>query len=186
MAADIPTNEPTVFNAGSTVKFTISLADYLPSDGWTLSYALVNAAKQIAWTGTNNNDGTHLIKIAAATTAAYPPGIYNRQAYVTNGAERYDISADTVEIKPNFAVQTTGYDARSDTKIALDAITAVLKKRASRDQMAYSIAGRSLSKTPLNDLIALHKRFLAMYQAEVNREKRKQGKNTGNTILTRM
>ncbi len=186
MAADIPAVEPAEFNAGSTVKFTIALSDYLPADGWTLSYVLIKTTNQITWSGSNNGDGAHLINIAATLTAAYAPGIYNWQSYITKGAERYDIAAGQLEIKPNFAAMSSGYDGRSDVKIALDAITAVLKNRASQDQQAYTISGRSLSRTPLNDLISLHKRYLAMYRAELDRERKKQGKPVSSTILTKL
>ena len=47
--ADIPSTEPAVFTAGDTLKFTRSLADYPASEGWVLSYTLVNADAKISF-----------------------------------------------------------------------------------------------------------------------------------------
>lgn len=49
----------------------------------------------------------------------------------------------------------------------LNAIEATIERRASTDQMSYTIDGRSLSRTPIADLLALRDR----YKAEVAREK---------------
>lgn len=177
MAADIPTSEPAVFNAGSTVKFTRELSDYLPADGWTLSYALVKAGALITWTGTNNGDGTHLVNITAAITAGYTAGTYSWQSYVTKGsgasASREDISRGVIEIKPNFATQTGGYDGRSDTKIILDAIIATIKGTATKEEQEMTVAGQTLKLRSVDDLIALHKRYLGLYLAEQGKLVRK-------------
>lgn len=169
MAADIPTKEPEKFNAGSTVKFTKNIPDYLPADGWTLSYSLVKDGKQISWSGANNGDGTHLVNISAASTANYTAGIYNWQSYVTKAGERYDIGAGVIEIKPNFAAQASGYDGRSDVKITLDAIVAMLKGIPTSNQWLWKINGKEVERYNLPDLIALHKRYLALYAAEQGR-----------------
>jgi hypothetical protein len=162
----IPTTIPATITAGSTVKFTQSLPDYLPADGWVLSYALVMAGKIITWSGTDNGDGQHLINVNANGTKDYAKGIYNWQSYVTKGGDRFDIASDVIEVKPNFATQNTGYDARSDVKITLDNITAVLKGTATKEQLEYTVAGRTLKLRPLPELIMLHKRYLALYAAE--------------------
>lgn len=130
---EIPTVEPSVFVAGDTLKFTREHSDYLPADGWVLSYAMVNASAQIAITGSDNGDGTHLINVAAATTASWSVGVYRWQAYVTKSAtsERYRVGIGEIEIRTNFAAQTSGYDARSTWVQTLDALEAAMLTLAS-------------------------------------------------------
>ena len=61
-------------------------------------------------------------------------------------------------------------------------IQAVIEGRATRDQESYSIAGRSLSRTPLEEL---HK-FEAIYKSRVfqeeQNERMKRGQGTGGQV----
>ena len=80
MAYDIPTDIPTLFTAGDTLKFTKELADYLPADGWTLTYSLVKSSAQIQFSASDNGDGTHLVNVATTTTDDWTAGDYRWQA----------------------------------------------------------------------------------------------------------
>jgi hypothetical protein len=136
-------------------------------------------------TATDNGDGTHLVNLAPATTAAYTAGKYRWQAYVSDSDDRYLVDSGTIEIKPNFAVQTNGYDDRGHVKTVLDAIEAVIEGRATKDQMSYSIAGRSLSLTPIPDLIVLREKYKAEYANEVRAERIANGLGHIGKILVR-
>jgi hypothetical protein len=70
------------------------------------------------------------------------------------------------------------YDGRSDNQKALDAIEAVLARRATLDQQRYTINNRELWRTPIIELIKLR----SFYAAAVAREKRK---NSGNRTFGR-
>ena len=177
---NVLTDVPAEIIAGNSVSWILSLSDY-HAPSWVLTYALVKDGKKLAITGTD--DGTdHLVELAASTTAAYAAGTYHYQAYVTNStlSERYVVDSGTIEVLPNFATQTAGYDDRTHAKVALDAIEAVLENRATKDQEAYSIAGRSLSMTPISDLLQLRD----YYRREYNQEQRKVA-NTSNQIKVR-
>ena len=185
MAAEIPKIEPTEITAGDTLKFTISLSDYLPADGWTLSYALVNKDNQIDITGSDNGDGSHLISVAKATTKGWVAGTYDWQAYVDNGTERYKVREGQLEILADFASQSN-YDARSHVKKVLDAVEAVLEGRASKDQESYTINGRSLSRTSIPDLMKLRDRYRAEYENEIRAERIARGLGHSGIIRVRM
>lgn len=60
--------------------------------------------------------------------------------------------------------------------------TAILKGQATKDQMAYTIAGRRLDKTPIPDLWIMHDRFKSEYQAELKAEKINNGLATDRVI----
>lgn len=185
MTATIPLHEPASFNAGDTVKWRISVPDYLPADGWVLSYALVQSTNQKTISGTNNGDGTHLATITAANSATYTAGIYFYQAYVTLSAERYKVREGRVEVKPNFAAATTGVDARSHVKTVLDALEATLANKASRDQLNYTINGTTIAKLTPADIIKWHSHYSTMYRQELAAENVAKGEALGNMIRVR-
>ena len=73
----------------------------------------------------------------------------------------------------------------SHAERVLAAIEAVLERRASTDQMNYSIEGLSLARTPITDLLTLRDR----YKAEVTRQKQaaafKEVPGRGRQVFTR-
>ena len=185
MTAEIPTTEPKSVTAGDTVQWNKdSLSDYLASAGWTLTYALRNAAGKIDITASANGGG-YSVSVAAATTADWVAGQYSWQAYVTKAAERFKVGSGTIEVLPNFATENS-FDDRSHAKTVLDAIEAVIESRASVDQESYSIMGRSLKRTPMADLLKLRDKYKALYLMEQNAENAKNGKPGKNRILARL
>lgn len=101
------------------------------------------------------------------------PGDYRWSLYclhTTNGGKSLiDTGRTEVAIDPT---SDSASDTSTHASRVLEAIEAVLEKRATSDQMSYSIAGRSLSKTPIADLIMMRDR----YRAELKAEKGQQPK----------
>ncbi|MBT9168614.1 MAG: hypothetical protein DDT19_01961 [Syntrophomonadaceae bacterium] len=176
--------EPTVLVAGDTWRWDRNDLSEYPASTWILTYFLLRTGRQIVITATANGNFFR-VNVPASVTATYPAGVYNWHAYVSRGVERFKVDEGTLEIKPNYAAQTTGFDARSDVKKILDAIEAALLGRATADQMSYSIGGRSISKIPITELIAFRDRFRIEYQREIDAEKIKNGLGTGKKILVR-
>ena len=164
VSIDILTEEPTEITAGDTVTWKISLSDFLASDSWVLTYALVKTNKLIEITASADGDD-HLVEELPTTTADWDPGIYHYQAYVTKGTERYQVGEGTIEVLEDFAA-STGYDNRSHAKKVLDAIEALLEGKADQDQLSYSIGGRSLSRFSWDELISARNTYRSMYVAE--------------------
>ena len=177
---DIPEKEPFSFIAGDTVKWTKTLDDYLASDSWVLTYYLVMDGDQKTIVATTSGDD-HLITITAADSANYTPGIYHYQARVTKGSEAYTVAEGAIEVKPNFEAQTSGYDNRSHVKKTVDALEAVILGKASKDQLSYSIAGRSISRLSPGELIE----WRDTYRAEYNKELRRAGRLRPSKIQVR-
>jgi len=182
---NINTTEPDAFVAGNTVKFTKSLPDYLPADGWVLSYAFVKDGDQQLVTATDNGDGLHLITISAADSAKFKDGIYHYQASVSKGGERYQVVNNRLEVKPNFATQTKGFDSRSHVKKVLDALEAVFEKKATKDQASYTIGDKSISRLTPAELINWKNHYQRLYNAELKSERIKNGEAAGNKIRVR-
>jgi hypothetical protein len=153
--------------AGDTLDFVTTLPDYPAGGGYTLKYRLsprtTGAAIDITCSASGND---HRCGAAASVTATWTAGEYSWSCWVEKGAERYSGTAypwrGECTILPNPAT-TTNYDARSHARKVLDAIEAVLEGRATLDQEEYTIGGRSLKRTPVEQLI----RFRQRYKQEV-------------------
>lgn len=183
MTASIPQTEPTEITAGDYIQWNVQGGDY-PAPTWDVSYVLINADNKYTIDAADNGSD-HLITIDGATSANFVAGVYNYQRYATNGSQRVTTGTGEITIKPNFASVST-IDNRTQTKRILDAINAVIEKRASTDQESYQIAGRALKRTPLPDLIKLRDRYQAMYAAEQRAEKIKNGIPASNKIFVRL
>lgn len=177
--------EPTSVRAGDTIAWTRDdLTDTYPAgDGWGLTYYLRNGASAIDITATPSGDGFAVLETAAAS-AAWPKGDYNWIARVAKAPEIHTVDSGRIEIKPDLGA-AGAIDDRAHAEKVLAAIEAVIEERATKDQSSYTIGSRSLSRTPIEDLIRLR----TEYRAEVGRLKREarlaDGLGSGTKVLTR-
>jgi len=94
------------------------------------------------------------------------------------------VDSGTFEVVANRDAATT--DPRSHVKITLDAIEAVIESRATKDQESYSINGRSLSRTPLKDLLMFRDKYKAEYLKEQRKESIANGRGHSGKIRVRL
>lgn len=183
----VPICEPAELVAGDTWIWTRPdlVSAYPASQGWSLSYVLVNAGAVIAVSATAEGD-VFTVNAPAETTADKVAGVYNWEAYVAVGTDRFRVGRGTVKILPNLqAAGLTGHDGRSHARRVLDAIEAVIEGRASKDQASYQIGDRRLDRTPITDLLKLRNTYKAEVGRERQAERLRQGKGTGRMVLTR-
>jgi len=160
-----PTTEPLRLPAGDTLAFTKSLSDYLASDGWVLSYTLINGTHKITFAATASG-ADHAVNVLAATTAGWTAGTYTWQSVVTRAAERYTVGQGSMVVAPNFAAATT-YDARTSARKALDAVNTALETYGAKAYLqGYEINGRKQQFHTPGDFMA----FRSKLQGEVARE----------------
>lgn len=161
------------------------------SEGWTLTFTAVGADGIFSITASADSDDADDFKFTASatTTAEYEAGSYQWQLTADYGtgedAIRYTVAEGSVTLTDNIAGRSALYDNRSHAKKVLDAIEAVLEGRASKDQESYSIAGRSLSRTPIPDLLRLRSIYKAEYDSELATARIKAGLGAKRKILTR-
>lgn len=186
MTNTINNTEPNEIVAGDYVQWTKQNGGYPASQGWTLSYVLLNSAAKITITTTASGDD-FAINIPSATSAAYGAGSYQWQSYVTDGAgNRHTFGYGQMTINANFAANTT-LDTRSSAKQTLDALDAEILSRATGGMTEeYTIGNRSLKKSSLPDLIVLRDKYNAIYVSEQNAERIKNGGVGKNRIFVRM
>jgi hypothetical protein len=189
------TTEPEKITAGDYVQwkrtasgFSIPTGDVpKASDGWVLTYALVSSGKSISITAATHETDDFLVTLTASVTAAYTAGVYSWQAYLTKSStsERYMVDSGELQVLPNFAAQTKGYDGRSYVKQVLDALEAKLLGRASKDQEAMVVGGEIIKMIPLTEIVRLRDQFKMAYENEQAAERIANGLGTGKQVLVR-
>jgi len=189
------TLEPTIESYGHPIvagdylawKRTDLNSDYSNSS-YTLSYKarLEDSGSTVITVTASASGADYLIEVSQSATASYTVGIYYWDAYITkdSDSERIRIDSGQWEVIENLATATT--DPRSSNKKIYDAVLAVIEGRASQDQMSYSIAGRSLSRMSIQDLISFEGIYKARWMKEVNESRMKDGLGTSNTIHARL
>lgn len=161
---DVPNGYlPNQATAGLPFQAAVTLADY-PAPRWSATLHL-RGPKAIDLTAAGDG-ATHTFSASATTTGAWADGQYWYSLRVTDGADVREIEHGELRVLPDLVAAGDGYDGRSKWQIGLDAIDAVLEKRASQDQQRYVINNRELWRTPIADLLKLR----AYYATKVRQE----------------
>lgn len=108
-----------------------------------------------------------LVSVAPTATAALASGPWVWALKVTRAADGAVVTVATgaLSICPN---PTSGADTRTQARRLLDAINAVLERRAGKDVEAYTIEGRSLTKIPFEQLRTTRAKLMREVAAEEN------------------
>jgi hypothetical protein len=179
--ADISTTIPAQLRAGDTAKWRRILPDYPASAGWALHYKLLPQSGAMITIDATADGDNHLINVVAANTAAWLPGIYRMQEYITKAPDQYTLSTTVVQVLLNIATQAAGLDTRTHARKVLDALEAFLEGK-SVPNMKIEIAGRLIQNHPIPELLILRDR----YRVEAAREEAAAaGKIIGGRVLTR-
>jgi hypothetical protein len=119
-----------------------------------------------------------------AATATWVVGTYAYSLRAHDGDGGIDeIDRGQIVVRPDFLSLPPGTDIRSQAEIALEAIDAVLAKRATQDQQRYVINNRELWRSTPAELLQIRQ----FYANQVARERRsRKGCGTfGRNILVR-
>ena len=176
--------EPTSFTVGETMRWQKHLSAHNPQDGWCLQYVFVKEQSRLGQSQLGQprlgqsklrvdatiKDDYFELTISSGESQALISGTYWWQALVHKNDESYVVGDGSLEIKPNIGL-LDDFDGRSHVRQVLDALEATLLGKASRDQLSYSIAGRSMSRLSPSELLEWRDK----YKAEYTRELRKSG-----------
>ena len=169
---------------GDTVKWNTSYSDY-PSSAWTLTVYL-NGFITGSFTGSAASDNIGFnVTASAALTAALATGSYQVTEIATSGSERYTLSTTTITILPNPATADNGYDPRSHVRKVYEAIQACIEGRATSAESSITIAGRSLTRIPMSELLVMYKKYQELVRQEEQAERLNKGLAAGNKVLVR-
>ena len=153
---------------GGTLNFTTSVADYLPTDGWTLKYRLVPRSAGTPIDITSSQDSAdsslHRVQIAAVITATWGAGAYSWASWVEKGTEKYDVDDGVITLLPDPRTATT-LDSRSPARKALDDAKAAFAAWSPTSQK-YRIGDREMQFATRGDIIGV----VSFWETEVQRE----------------
>jgi len=114
--------------------------------------------------------------ISTSSTTSQTAGDYRWDAIIKR-------TSDNVELIIEDGYSTILDNAvRSHAKIVLDAIEGVIEGRATIDQSSMSIAGRSLSRMSVDELLTFRDRYKSEWLKEVKIARIKNNQGSGNTI----
>lgn len=130
-------------------------------------------------------NSTYYIEAASSSTTGYSIGDYIWEAYITKTSDSNRIMVDSGRTSITNNLANTNADLRSHAKKVVDAIEAVIENRASMDQSSMSIAGRSLSRMSIDELMTFRDRYKAEYLKEIKLARIRNGQGTGNTPKVR-
>lgn len=155
---------PDHFTAGLTFD-KIVISTCYPSPDWQLVAHLrgplsINISAQPF-------DTSHRFLVSAATTANWAAGNYWYTIRASKDGEVFEVESGEIAIKQDMSQAEDSFDGRSHVQKVLEAIEAVLEKRATLDQERYRINNRELYRTSIPDLLLLRDR----YRAELRRQK---------------
>lgn len=155
-------NFPTTILAGDTLKVTIESPDYTAADGFGVRVYLTGpSGSNEEYPGLGPYEATLVegtatefeLVIAHTETATFAAGLYAYAIVAASETGQYTVEQGNTTVKLR-ADQVEG-DFRSAAQKIIDNIDAVLTNRATSDQMSYTINGRSLSRTPIPELLRL-------------------------------
>lgn len=176
---------PYEFYAGDTVIWQIeNLNKDYSNSAHTLTYQfrLENNGSTTFSVDATADGNNYKITLSASTTASITAGKYNFISYVTRTSDSARVTVDRgmVEVKPNLASSTS--ETRSHAKKMLDLIESLLEGKATKDVSSYSIAGRSLNKMGVSELLEWRNYYKAEYNRELSKQRNENEDGSGNTI----
>ena len=177
-STNYPTKVPEILQKGDywAWKRTDLASDY-PLASYSLKYKFYlidgSTASNFTLTATESNDE---YIISTSSTTSQTAGDYRWDAIITR-------ASDSAEVIIGEGFSTILDNAvRSHAKIVVDSIEAVIEGRANMDQSSMSIAGRSLSRMSIDELLTFRDRYKTEWLKEVKIARIKNNQGSGNTV----
>lgn len=146
---------PQKLYTGFPFDLTLEQGEYKASQGFTVK-VILRGPQNTELTATAVSDSAYTVSVTAPVD-----GVYLYTVLAESLTARHLIDTGRIEFLPDPTAVAEGSDLRSHAERTLAAIEAVLEKRATSDQQSYSIAGRSITKIPLTELISLRDKYRA-------------------------
>jgi 3-dehydroquinate synthase class II len=170
----------TKFRIGFKYSWDEIIENY-PSSSYTAKITFTNAAATVTITAMANDDGSYRFTVAGDTFET--AGDYRAALYIVDGSDNILIKEIDITVLPSVS---SAADLRSHNKKVLDAIKAVLENRATTDQLSISIAGVSLSRMSIDQLLQLKNYYEQLYKQEQRTEAMERGEKSPNSIQVKL
>jgi hypothetical protein len=147
---------PASIRAGLTTEVTY------PDSGYSVVKMTANASGTVInLTATVPTSGAgHLFTFPAAT--AYTAGTYQYAVYAEDGAAKIALEQGAFTILPALAAG----DPRTQARIILDAVNAVIQGRATANQRAVRVGDKSIDYLTFSELVQMKEYYEELVQAE--------------------
>ena len=172
------TQLPDKIRAGDTIKWRVdatrdNLGNSIDSGSWTLTYYLRTNTNHEAHTATGSAFGLGWeFTISATDSDGFDAGDWFWQALATKGSEAITIGAGQIEVLAGLDYtgdHPAAFDGRTQAEKDLAAVQKAIRDIANGNAVkTYTVAGRSLTRYEMSDLIALESKL----KFEVQRERR--------------
>lgn len=177
-----------VWYPGDEVSWQTEEVSNYPSVSWSLIVHIVGPTTA-SFSGSLVSDvggsGWNATASSAVTVNFTTSGSYAVYESVTSAAIRHTLYVTTIDVKDNPETVGKEYDPRSHIRRIRDSIRAVMEGRATKSDEAIAIAGRSLSRTPLADLVKMLNLYNRLVDEEDQAERISKGLPSGRSIVTR-
>lgn len=188
MAFTIPEIEPLIIVAGDRLQWKRTDLDDFPASTWTLTYYFRSNAPggQIDIAATADGDNFE-VDVTPDASALYTPGVYYWSAYVSQSGDRKLVGHGRLEITINPSDVTIPTDGRSHARRTLEALEAVIEKRATTDQQRYVLqaVGRSVDRMPIADVLKFRDYYVGLVRVEDQAASIARGEGSGRNIFVR-
>ena len=185
---ETPEKEPVSFYKGETVvwKRTDIGADYSPSSYSMVWEASLESNGSTRFSATVTESGTeYTFTLDNSATAGYTAGdyIWFLKVLQTSDSETLVIDSGKLTVKDNYFA-TTG-DTRSHAKVMVDKLESLLEGKADADVSSYAIAGRSLNKLTVEEMLKWRDYYKAEYQREIQEFRIGNNEGSGSIVKVR-
>ena len=185
---EIPEKEPISFYKGETVvwKRTDIGADYAPSSHSMVWEASLETDGSTRFSATVTESGTeYTFTLDDSATASYTAGdyIWFLKVIQDSDSEKLVIDSGKLTVKDNYFA-TTG-DTRSHAKVMVDKLESLLEGKADADVSSYAIAGRSLNKLTVEEMLKWRDYYKAEYQREIQEFRIGNNEGSGSVVKVR-
>lgn len=158
---------PDITDAYPTTAYTLKYEFHLQSEGATTPET-VTASK---------DSSEHVVTIDSATTGGYTAGEYEWRAIIVRDSDSEEIVVD----RGYLTFRDDSGDLRSHNYVVLQKIRSVIEGTASKEDQSYSVAGRSLSRRSMSELIELESLYARRWADELAETDRENGRTRRNT-----
>lgn len=164
MSAQIPDEAPTIFSAGETVKFRRSFADFPASEGWSYSFHMNGATATLHRDGIANGQA---FTVTINPSDALPEGAYRYIERIAKDGEVHTVGSGVVEVELDLATAPAGATL-THAERTLQVIEKVIEGRLPVDLQQYTIAGRVVTKIPIEQLLRMRGTYKAIVWRQHN------------------
>lgn len=180
---------PSVLTAKASVSFTASTPTFDASDGYSGLIEFRSEGAGFDISSASSSGTTHTFTVAAAS-AAWTAGRYAWQLSAVKSGEKWIVATGETEVRPDFASASNGLDARTHIRKVLDAVEAVIERRATQSMLDMAIpSGDSgmiaLKRVPLADLMKLRDTYRRELRSLETAANLAAGRGNRRLILTR-